>query len=155
MGPTSTASSEVFWGGGVCRQPRHTTCATWLSQGRTDIRTACPNTSLVQSFFVVCFFFFFFFLLLFFFKWVSTVVQAVSVAFRWRLRKCERRIALCWRRDVTRVDVQAAVGGQHVLSPLYFVRVKPFNRRSVKFVCLVYIRESVQIKFLMCSYHNY
>ena len=33
---------------------------------------------------------------------VPTVLRAVSVAVRWRFRKCARRIVLSWRRDVTR-----------------------------------------------------
>ena len=32
---------------------------------------------------------------------IPTVLKAVSVAVRWRFRKCARRIVLSWRRDVT------------------------------------------------------
>ena len=33
---------------------------------------------------------------------IPAVLRAVSVAVRWRFRKCARRIVLSWRRDVTR-----------------------------------------------------
>ena len=56
---------------------------------------------------------------------VPTVLRAVSVAVRWRFRKCVRRIVLSWRRDVTRGRPDS---GRSAKCP---VSLKPLTRRSI------------------------
>ena len=56
---------------------------------------------------------------------VPTVLRAVSVAVRWRFRKCARRIVLSWRRDVTRGRPDR---GRSAKCP---VSLKRLTRRSI------------------------
>ena len=56
---------------------------------------------------------------------VPTVLRAVSVAVRWRFRKCTRRIVLSWHRDVTRGRPDR---GRSAKCP---VSLKRLTRRSI------------------------
>ena len=56
---------------------------------------------------------------------VPTVLKAVSVAVRWRFRKCARRIVLSWRRDVPRGRPDR---GRSAKCP---VSLKRLTRRSI------------------------
>ena len=99
------------------RQPRHTTQPTCLGQRQTNVWTTSSKTNLTQS--------------------TSNSLQrnlsimrtycikAVSVAVRWRFRKCARRIVLSWRRDVTRGRPDR---GRSAKCP---VSLKPLTRRSI------------------------